>query len=324
MVHHKLSICALVLVLLAGSVSGCDAQRRRRGRTVKPTPTNVPAPAPTVPAQTGDQAVTPDSTLTELARGNYGSIRESFVLVARDAQTYAALRKMITSLPDQSADFFRTHAVVAAFLGQRRTGGYGVEIKQTARGRLSIGEQAPPKGAMTTMALSAPFCIVALPVEPNDALDLTLAATWQQRQRPYRITAGTIKVSGGFAGISEEAQLAGTLRVMRAGDLATFTFDVQSTGGQRARRMADTATGTVDAAGNVTLTRCDAFALSGATESPFRATGQFIKDEQNLTLSFETIPAPHVADNFGATGKLSATATAPAPAKKAFLDDEPM
>ncbi len=265
-----------------------------------------------------------DSQLTDLAAGNYGSMRESFVLVARDTQTYGALRKMITNLPDQSAAFLRTHAVVAAFLGQRRTGGYSIEIKQTARGRLSLIEHAPAKGMMTTQALTAPFRVVVLPVEPDDALDLTLDATWQQRQRPYRITGGGITVIGGFAGLSEKAQLAGTLRVMRAGDLATFTFDVQSTGGHRARHMADTATGMVDAAGNVTFTRFDAFALSGATESPFRASGQFSNKETNLTLSFETIPAPHVADNFGAKGNLSAIATAPAPANKALSDDEPM
>ncbi len=265
-----------------------------------------------------------DSQLTELAAGNYGQMRESFVLVARDAQTYAALHTMITNLPDQSAEFLRTHAVVAAFLGQRRTGGYSIEIKQTARGRLSLSEHAPAKGMMTTQALTAPFRIVVLPVEPDDALDLTLDATWQQRQRPYRITDGAITVIGGFAGIREAAQLAGTLRIMRAGDFATFTFDVQSTGGHRPRHMADTATGTVDAAGRVALTRLDAFALSGATESPFRASGQFTNKETNLTLSFETIPAPHVADNFGAKGNLSAVATAPAPANKAINGDEPM
>lgn len=264
-----------------------------------------------------------NSELTELATGNYGQMRESFVLVARDAATYAALRKMIANLPDQSAEFLRTHAVVAAFLGQRRTGGYSVEIKQTARGRLSINERAPAKDAMTTQAFTAPFRVVALPIEPDDALDLTLAPTWQQRQRPYRITDGAINIIGGFAGIREGAQLAGTLRIMRAGDLATFTFDVQSTGGHRPRHMADTATATVDAAGNITFTRFDAFALSGATESPFRATGQFTNKETNLTLEFQTIPAPHVADNFGATGQLSAVATAPAPTNKAFTD-EPM
>ena len=240
--------------------------------------------------------------------------------VARDAETYAALRTLVRDLPDESADFFKAHAVVAAFLGQRNTGGYSVEIRQTGRTQLNIAEHAPPKDAIVTMALTAPFRVVALPLDMDSALSLTLDAAWQKNVRPYRITAGELLVFGGFAGIQERSRLEGKLGIMRAGELATLLCDVRSVGGARERHMSDAATGRVDANGHITLTRLDAFALSGATDSPLRADGAFTAGEQNLTLSFETVPAPHVADNFAARGKISATATAPAPAKTADED----
>ncbi len=263
----------------------------------------------------------PDDALTELAAGNYGDLSAAFVFIARDVETYAALRHMLTTLPDKGADFFKTHAVVAAFLGRRRTGGYHIEIKQTGRQNLNVIAHAPGKGAMVKMALTAPFRVVAVPLEMNDALNLTLDEVWQQNLRPYKLTDGALLISGGFAGRSDSARLEGSLRVMRAGELATFLFDVRSVGGKRAAHMFDAATGTVATDGRVRLTRLDSFALSGATESSLRVEGEFTDGEQKLSLRFETVPAPHIADNFNARGSLKATATAPAPAHKAVAGD---
>ncbi|MFL6209616.1 MAG: protease complex subunit PrcB family protein [Pyrinomonadaceae bacterium] len=319
MIEQKLSAALLVLALSAGSAGGCGRAGRGADNSAAQQPKKtMPTPTP----QTGEMPV-PTSELNELATGAYSSVHESFVLVARDAQTYAALRPLVQDLPDQPANFFQTHVVVAAFLGQRRSGGYGVEIKQTGRGQLGINEHAPPKGAMTTMALTAPFRVVALPLDIDNSLGLALDATWRARLRPYQLTAGELSVYGGFAGISDRASLAGQLSIMRLNDLATFVFDVRSTGGKRAGRLVDTATGSVNAAGEISLPRLDSFGLSGAIESPLRAKGEFTKGEQSLTLSFETVPATNVSDNFGARGQLEANATAPAPANKA-LTDEPM
>ena len=319
MAHRRLSAFVLLVVLLTGSTgaSGCAAQRRE-ARTTKPTP---PAPTQPTPILQRDGPLMTDDTLKDLAAGSYGSLRESFVFVARDAQTYEALRALVRDLPAQPADFFKANAVVAAFLGQRRSGGYSVEIKREGRKRLSLVEHGPPKGAMTTMALTTPFRVVAVPTGADEALALGFDATWQQRLRPYRITDGELLVSGGFAGIKERARLEGRVGVMRAGEMATLVFDVRSVGGNRQRTLSDTATGRVDASGSITLARVDAFALSGAIESPLRMTGQMTAGEQRLTLSFETVAAPHVADNFSAQGQLTADAEAPAPASKATTDD---
>lgn len=320
--QRKWGVCVLLLTLLLGGASASSCSAQRRAGTKRATPPATPAvPSPTPrPAET---PVQPDNTLIELAAGANATLRQPFVLVARDAETYAALRTLAAGLPAQRADFFKTHAVVAAFLGQRNTGGYSVEMRRTGRTQLSIAEHAPPKDAMVTMALTAPFRVVALPLDIDDALSLTLAAAWQKNVRPYKITEGELVVFGGFAGRSNRSRLAGTLGVMRAGEWATLLCDVRSVGGERERRMLDAATGRVEAGGRITLKRLDAFALSGATESPLRADGAFTDGEQNLTLSFESVPNPQVADNFAARGSFSATATAPAPTVKRD-DDEPM
>jgi hypothetical protein len=323
MIDQKLSAVALLVALWAGSAGGCGAQGHGGGAQQPPSKTK---PDKTTPAPSPHARETPVPTnieLKELAAGAYSSVHESFVLVARDTQTYAALRALVNDLPDQPADFFRKQAVVAAFLGQRRSGGYGVEIKQTGRTQVSVSEHAPPKDAMTTMALTAPFRVIALPLEMDESLALTLDATWRARLRPYQIAEGGLTVFGGFAGRQSPSRLEGGFGVMRLGELATFIFDVRSTGGERAGRLVDTATGSVSADGQVSLPRLDSFGLSGALESPLRAKGQFSAGEQNLTLSFEVVPAKNISDNFGARGQFTANATAPAPASKA-LNDEPM
>lgn len=247
----------------------------------------------------------------ELASGNRSSIFESFVAVARDEQTYAKLRASNSSLPETSADFFKSYAVVAAFLGQRRTSGFDIEITQGTDGRVHVLEQTP-KNTMVKMVLSAPFKIVAVPVEADRPIVLALDATWQNRLRPYRVTSGSLTITGGFAGTMKTLKLEGTLSIMRADSLATFIFELQSTGNNPIRRLVDTATGFVESPARISLERVDAFAIAGAIQSPFRATGQFGENERELTLNLQTNNSPNISDNFTATGTLKATAL-PAP-----------
>ncbi|HYY42147.1 MAG TPA: protease complex subunit PrcB family protein, partial [Pyrinomonadaceae bacterium] len=196
MIEQKFSVLVLALTLSAGSAGGCGVQGQGGGggSAQQPKQTKPDKPTPTPRAE--EMPMPTNSELKELAAGGYSSVHDSFVLVARDADTYAALRELVKDLPDEPPAFFKANAVVAAFLGQRRSGGYGVEIKQTGRGQLSINEHAPPKDAMVTMALTAPFRVVALPVSMDESLALTLDATWRARLRPYEITEGDVTVFG--------------------------------------------------------------------------------------------------------------------------------
>lgn len=331
MFNHQYAIWLLISTLALSNIGAgaCDtAQRRESNAKTTPTPT-APAPTPaasptpaTAPANGAEKPA--DDAIKVLAQGGHASISESFIIIGRDMEIYAALRKLNAQLPELNADYFKTNTVIAVFLGQRRTGGYSVELKRDEKFGVRVAEQAPAKGTLTAQMITAPFKIVSVPLQPNERVQLALDPTWQNRLRPYRLASGNVTVSGGIAGRTEQAQLEGTFGVMREGKFATFIFDVRITGATKARTLQDAATGIVETDGRITIPRLDSFSLTGAIESPFRATGQFAANEDKLTLNFETVPAPNISDNFNGKGKLEANATAPAPARKARLEDEPM
>jgi len=338
MSQQKLRALALwfILSLLAGAttttMAGCNAsQQRRRGNSrradAKPTTTPQPTPEEPLPDPARGEEKTVSDEIKILSRGNYSNeMLESFVAVSRDAETYAALRALNAQLPGLSADFFKRNAVVAAFLGQRRSGGYGVEITRAGPTSLRISERAPDKDAIVTMALTSPSLIVTIAIAPDAPLELLLDPTWRERARPYQVASGELIITGGIAGKRETVPLAGSFGVMRAGQLATFLFDLKSAGGEQPRALREAATGIVANGGDVVrLPRFTSSTLTGAIESPFRATGgQFTKDGGQITLTFETVTAPRISDNFAATGRLEATATAPAPKNKALTDERSM
>jgi hypothetical protein len=103
---------------------------------------------------------------------------------------------------------------------------------------------------------------------------------------------------------------------MREQGLATCFFELQSNG-KKQTELRDVASGGLSKANQLTLTSFDSQSLTGAIKSPFKATGQFANDNQELSLNLETVPSPHVSDNYSATGSLTATATTPPPKNRA-------
>jgi hypothetical protein len=260
-----------------------------------------------------------------LAEGGYSQVNDAFVAVARDVETYAAIRELAKGLPDMSADFFQHNAVVAAFLGQRRTGGYSVRITRAPDGKVQVEQDSPSKGAMTTQALSAPFKIVSVPTGESEfrfenTLTLELGGAWQASLRPYRVTAGEFRMFGGFAGRSESFSLSGELRVMREGSLATFVFDVKGNGAKKERVLQEVATGLVQKNNQLTIDYLEAGTLVDKPRSALHAQGSFTGKEESLSLSFDSLPS-NISDGYGGEGKLEAAATAPAPQKTKPSDE---
>lgn len=325
---------AMMLAALACNTAGASACSMRsveqanesqgsKSRTQTPTPTPLPATDAKDKLEMNDTG-----ELKELAAGGYSRIRESFIIVARDAETYASLKKLHDKLPDFGADFFKSNAVVAAFLGQRRSGGYGVSIAREggggdSAGTLRVAEKSPPKDAMVTMALTSAFQIVSVPVAEESPLALELDATWQAATRPYKVDAGEFTRMGGFAGRLEKSTLKGDLRIMRHAQLATVFFALQSASGEDARVLQDVTTGTVTPDGGLTLTRLDPGSFIPPPRHSLRAQGKFSSSEHKLSFTLEALAAK-VNDGYSGQGKLEATATAPAPPKKAFDEDDPM
>lgn len=313
-IHASLLLVVMSLAANGAGAAGCGA----KSQSQKPQKNSSASETPT-PAAEGEKVA--GSEIKVLAEGAYSKVQDAFIAVARDAETYAALREYAGNLPEQSADYFEKNAVVAAFLGQRRSGGYGVEIAQASKGHLRASERTPPKGSMTTQALTAPFKIVSIKVsDEGHGIDegpiiVEADAAWQGAMRAYRLTGGAFKTGGGFAGRFENLKLEGEFRIMRQGKLATVFFNLKGTGGAKARALTETATGIVQDGGSITLPRLDPNSLVDMPRGALRATGRLTENESKLALTFDSLPTI-VADGYSGTGNLEAVATAPAPAKR--------
>ena len=321
MLQLRVSALAILLTLVVNNTvaGGCGAKQMEPAQNAGQT-------------ERGEQGATPEpirkgadmssGDLQVLQEGRYTSFNQPFVALARDPQTYAALREMVSQLPELEADFFRSHAVIAAFLGQRRTGGYSVEITREANGPVQVGEKSPSKGLVVTQALTAPFKVAALPVAAGQSLQLTLDNSWQTAMRPYRVTTAEINLSGGVAGRTERLPLEGEIRIMRAGKLATFVFAVKSGGQSPVHTLNEITTGIVETDGRISIPLLDADSLVERPHSALKATGQFTDNENKLSLAFTSLPSK-ISDGFSGAGKLDAVATAPPP-RRPVREDEPM
>lgn len=321
MLRIRMSIFVLLLSLAlnGAGAAGCGTKRNEAQQNVN-RPGNDNAAVKPTPERVEERV---SDEVKVLAGGAYGKVNDAFVAVARDAETYAALRELVDGLPQVDADFFKKNIVVAAFLGQRRTGGYGVEMMLAENNRLRVSSTSPPAGSMTTQALTAPFKVVSVPDLEHRSLAVEIGPAWNEETRPYRIASGEFMTGGGFAGRIERLQLAGDIRVSRLGKLVTFVFDVKSTGGTKPRSLQNTATGVVGADGSIGGAAVDAGTLVDFPRSALGIKGNFRENEAKLSLSFESLPS-NVNDGYSGQGKLEAAATAPPPPKKPKSDDEPM
>ncbi len=316
----------MLATLFYNTASACTVETREPPASSdeqSKSKTQAQTPSPT-PIREDKVETKVSGEIKELAAGGYSSIRESFIIVARDAETYALLKKLNERLPEFDADFFKSNAVIAAFLGQRRSGGYSVRItREGAAGGLRIAEKSPPKDAMVTMALTAPFQIVSVAVAEESSLALELDATWQAAARPYKVDVGEFTRMGGFAGRAEKSTLKGDIRIMRHAQLVTLFFALEGTSTEGTHALRDTATGTATPEGGLILARLDPGSFVPPPRHPLRGQGKFGDGENKLSLTLEVLPVK-VNDGYGGQGKLDATATAPPPQKRAVDDDDPM
>lgn len=308
MLRMRASLIVLMLSvgMQGGGAGGCGAKRDEAKRDEQPSQNSNAVVKPTP----GRAEETVNNDIKVLAEGPYGKITATFVAVARDAETYAALRELAGGLPQLSADFFRQNIVVAAFLGQRNSGGYSVQITRAADNRLRVSSTSPPKDSMTTQALTAPFKIISVAADDNRQFGIEIEASWMNAMRLFHVNSGEFTTGGGFAGRYEKLQLAGDIRVSRLGPLATFIFELKSTGSTKARLLQSAATGIVGAGGQIGSAVVDAGSLVDFPRSPLGVKGSFTENDGKLSLSFESLPS-NVADGYGGQGRLEAAAARP-------------
>src|SRR5206468_2455450 len=101
-----------------------------------------------------------------LAEGFHSRITKPFVAVVRDSETYAALTSLDKNLPKLEADFFKENVAIAAFLGERNTGGYSVEIRANGS-EILVLEKKPGMAMMVPQMITSPFNIGALKGSTN-------------------------------------------------------------------------------------------------------------------------------------------------------------
>jgi hypothetical protein len=246
-----------------------------------------------------------DSTgdLKVLAEGSISPINTSFVGVFRDAETYAALRGQATNLPELTADFFKSNIVIAAFLGQRNTGGYGIAMVQESNGKIRIAEKAPPKDAIVNQMITAPFKLVSLPTNGTPPVQLSLDQRFNQRAQLYRINNGSFTVSEGFAGRTEQYKLVGKLQVMRLAGVVSIGFAMVSEGAPREHSLRDFATGVTTGDG-VTISRLSRGSLVDSPSGDLKVGAKFA--EQNRLLIDLTTGPVTIPDGYSGKGTIEA------------------
>ena len=308
MINFKTRLAACVFLLGLWGAAACAAEQK--GAAPRGGATNAP-PAQregTAEAQAPGQkpARVREGAMRVLAEGSYGGAGP-FIAVAREPKVYAALRGMAPSLPELDADFFRSNAVAAVFIGQRNTGGYAVEIGHEGGGRLVVSESAPPPDAITTQAITHPFKVVSVPVGRGEGVSFELQGGLAAALlRPYRVAAGELKTGVPHGG--GPLRLEGALGLARQGALATVLFDLKGSGGRGVLRSA--ATGFIEADGRFSVGDVNSGTLGGGAAVPLRVTASLTADGDRLRLAFES-----PAGGSGVAGKLEAVAAGPAPGR---------
>jgi hypothetical protein len=106
-----------------------------------------------------------------LAKGASSGIKDSRRALIKDASAWdkcwsqhAGMLKPATAAPSVN---FSKEMVIAATMGTRRTGGYGIEIssveKTAHKLKVFVKETSPPPGMMSIQILTSPYCFAAVP-----------------------------------------------------------------------------------------------------------------------------------------------------------------
>lgn len=294
-IFKNLSLVILSLILFSACA---DAQVKKKAANKKTPPKNTKTAGKTPVDKTNTTMPTAYKILVE---GQQSRIDIPFLLIARDAETYALIRTLVEGLPASSTIDFSKTAVAAAFAGERSSGGWTVEIRPIPN-KIVIDLNRPPKGAMTAQVISYPFQVALIPVSETKPLAVDLTATWINRVSVYRVSKSDFESSGGIAGRVKKFSTEGTIGILSYGEIVTYIFDLSGTGSDQAIKLTDVASG-VAKEGIVELTRLEAAAFAETPHPPLKVFGNLKGNK--LSLIFESHP-PTIADGFMVRGKLEA------------------
>lgn len=103
-------------------------------------------------------------------QGQQSAQTERGEVVIRDAESWAELWSLVHAgrepIPDLPQVDFTREIAVAAFMGQRTTGGHSIEIQRAVETDeeilLVVRESSPPPDAMTTQVMTSPYHIIRM------------------------------------------------------------------------------------------------------------------------------------------------------------------
>ncbi len=119
-------------------------------------------------AQTGQEN---EMKILQTFKGAFSGVTQAKSLVINKKEDWENLWKEVHSLtipPPPLPDIdFTKHTVLAAFMGQKPTGGYTISISKVIKKDKEIlvylESKEPPRDAMTIQSLTAPYCMVVVP-----------------------------------------------------------------------------------------------------------------------------------------------------------------
>lgn len=130
-----------------------------------------------------------------IAHGAFSGVQEAKQLIVTNRADWDALWKQhaVRQQPTPAAPEvdFKKEVLLFVTLGRKNTGGYGVSIPTLAvkEGKTvaRVGVKSPPPDSMVMQALTAPFCILAVPItNAPAAFELFDEPPAKPRPRPIR------------------------------------------------------------------------------------------------------------------------------------------
>ena len=236
-----------------------------------------------------------------LAEGQRAGFDKAFVGLAYDPETYAAIRSLSELAPDVDTAVFKTSAVVAVFLGQRPTGGFGVRIDPLVAGGIRITETKPAPGTMVAQVLSSPFKVVAVPLASGKPMTVDLQIDTNVHADTYYVESGEFSFTGGIAGRQTKFGLTGGLSFFRREKVVSVWLRLKSVDAKKPRELSTIATGVEDGQGKMRFARVDPGTLIDFPYAPLRAEAAWVDHKLRVDLSSLT---PTVADGYVGKGTL--------------------
>ncbi len=293
----------LLIIAIAAGVGFGQRPKTKKKKAVKPK-------TPVIAIKKDMPSETKNSAFSLFAEGSLGlEDGKPFIYVARDAESFAALKKIIIELAPAADVDFSKYAVVAAFLGTKPTGGYDISITGAAVNEMYTGARVkvaainPAPDRIVTDALTSPFKAVLVPVGEERSLEIEVGPEWKNSAETYRVISGNFQFSGGFAPMTKKFDVEGRVLVWRSGDLITCAFGLSGKGDESARKLGETASGLIGKDGSINIFRLDSGGFINNPRPAVAAKGRL--DGTKLSLAFTPLRS-FWSDGFEGGGKLEA------------------